>query len=61
MMDSCSVRPVINRNSSTLSKLPESYTRYLMNGLRKDFDLWGVPIRFNLRGGKNPFEKRKKI
>ena len=40
-----------------LSKLPESYVRYLMNGLRKDFELWGVPIRFSLRGGKNPFEK----
>ncbi|HUR44187.1 MAG TPA: ribosome biogenesis GTPase Der [Aestuariivirga sp.] len=40
-----------------LSKLPESYVRYLMNGLRKDFELWGVPIRFSLRGGKNPYEK----
>ena len=40
-----------------LSKMPESYTRYLMNGLRKDFDLPGVPIRFSLRGGKNPFDK----
>jgi len=39
-----------------LSKLPESYTRYLMNNMRKDFDLWGVPIRFSLRGGKNPYE-----
>ena len=42
-----------------LSKMPESYTRYLMNGLRKDFELWGVPIRFSLRGGKNPFDKDK--
>lgn len=40
-----------------LSKMPESYVRYLMNGLRKDFELWGVPIRFSLRGGKNPFDK----
>lgn len=40
-----------------LSKMPESYTRYLMNGMRKDFDLGGVPIRFSLRGGKNPFDK----
>ena len=39
------------------ASLPDSYTRYLMNGLRKDFDLWGVPIRFSLRGGKNPFDK----
>jgi GTP-binding protein len=42
-----------------LSKLPESYLRYLMNGLREDFELWGVPIRFSLRGGKNPFDKKR--
>ena len=40
-----------------LSKMPESYVRYLMNGLREAFDLKGVPIRFSLRGGKNPFDK----
>ena len=40
-----------------LSKMPESYVRYLMNGLRETFDLGGVPIRFSLRGGKNPFDK----
>ncbi len=40
-----------------LSKLPTSYVRYLMNGLRKDFELDGVPIRFSLRGGKNPYDK----
>ncbi len=40
-----------------LSKLPESYQRYMMNELRKDFDLAGTPIRFSLRGGKNPYEK----
>jgi GTP-binding protein len=39
-----------------LNKLPESYLRYLMNGLRADFGLGGVPIRFALRGGKNPYE-----
>ncbi|MCA3554611.1 ribosome biogenesis GTPase Der [Aestuariivirga sp.] len=40
-----------------LSKMPESYVRYLMNGLRESFDLGGTPIRFSLRGGKNPFDK----
>ncbi|MFN0194789.1 MAG: ribosome biogenesis GTPase Der [Aestuariivirga sp.] len=40
-----------------LRKLPDSYLRYLMNGLRASFDLAGVPIRFSLRGGKNPFDK----
>jgi GTPase len=40
-----------------LKKLPETYLRYLRNGLRSTFDLDGTPIRFNLRGGKNPYEK----
>ena len=35
--------------------LPESYVRYLINGLRNTFDLPGVPIRINPRGGKNPY------
>jgi GTP-binding protein len=40
-----------------LKALPESYLRYLTNGLREAFDLAGTPIRFVLRGGKNPFAK----
>jgi GTP-binding protein len=35
--------------------LPESYLRYLAVGLRDAFDLWGVPIRFHVRQGKNPY------
>jgi GTP-binding protein len=35
--------------------LPESYARYLVNGLRDDFDLPGVPIRIVMRKPKNPF------
>ncbi|MEQ8666158.1 MAG: ribosome biogenesis GTPase Der [Rhodospirillales bacterium] len=36
-------------------KLPESYVRYLINGLRDAFGLDGVPIRILLRKGKNPY------
>jgi GTP-binding protein len=36
-------------------ELPESYSRYLVNGLRDDFGLLGVPIRFGLRKRKNPY------
>lgn len=43
-----------------LSKLPQSYSRYLMNGLRESFELWGTPIRFSLRGGKNPYESDRR-
>jgi len=35
--------------------LPESYQRYLINGLRDAFDLQGVPIRLYVRGGRNPY------
>ncbi|MEM6466138.1 MAG: GTP-binding protein, partial [Pseudomonadota bacterium] len=36
--------------------LPKDYQRFLVNGLRRDFDMPGVPIRLMLRGGDNPFE-----
>jgi GTP-binding protein len=39
-----------------MAQLAESYRRYLVNGLRKDFDLPGVPIRLVLRKGKNPYD-----
>lgn len=35
--------------------LPAAYQRYLVNGLRQDFDMPGTPIRLWVRGGKNPF------
>lgn len=37
--------------------VPDAYTRYLQNNLRADFDLWGIPLRFTYRGGKNPYIK----
>ncbi|MCE8511141.1 ribosome biogenesis GTPase Der [Ruegeria pomeroyi] len=43
-------------------KMPESYSRYLVNGLRADFDMPGTPIRLTLRGqgDKNPYKGRRK-
>jgi GTP-binding protein len=35
--------------------LPDSYLRYLAAGLRETFDLGGVPIRFHVRHGENPY------
>lgn len=35
--------------------LPDSYNRYLINGLRDDFDLHGVPIRLIVKTSKNPY------
>ena len=47
---------------SNPSKLPTSYSRYLVNGLREAFDLPGTPIRLTMRSqaDKNPFKNRKK-
>jgi GTP-binding protein len=43
-------------------KMPASYTRYLVNGLRLDFDMPGTPIRLFMRGqgDRNPYKGRKK-
>ncbi|MBN9788766.1 ribosome biogenesis GTPase Der [Pseudonocardia sp. TMWB2A] len=35
--------------------LPESYRRYLLNGIRRDLDFGAVPVRLTLRAPKNPF------
>jgi GTP-binding protein len=40
--------------------LPESYTRFLTRGLRTMFDLQGVPIRWQMKKGENPYEDKKK-
>lgn len=40
--------------------VPESYIRYMINGLRNDFDMPGVPVRIHLRASENPFENKKK-
>jgi GTP-binding protein len=40
--------------------LPQSYVRYLINGLREAFDLPGIPIRLAFREPKNPYAGRKR-
>ncbi|MCY1668119.1 ribosome biogenesis GTPase Der [Rhizobium sp. SL86] len=40
--------------------VPESYLRYLINGLRADFQMPGVPVRIHLRAAENPFENKRK-
>lgn len=39
------------------SELPDAYIRYLENGLREDFGLSGVPLRLQMRKGRNPYAK----
>jgi GTPase len=52
--------PTFSLFGNQLEHLPESYVRYLMNAIRESFDLWGTPLRFNRRGGRNPFDRGKR-
>src|SRR5436305_1527548 len=45
---------------SRADAIPESYLRYLINGLRDTFDLPGTPLRVTLREKDNPFSGRAK-
>jgi len=38
-------------------ELPKAYRRFIVNGLRKDFNIPSVPIRLLVRASKNPFVK----
>ena len=39
------------------TELPDAYLRYLGNGMREDFELDGVPLRLQMRKGRNPYVK----
>jgi GTP-binding protein len=53
--------PTFYLSCSRPEALPDAYRRYLVNGLREDFDLAGVPIRLMLRAEKNPYEGRRRL
>jgi GTPase len=40
-----------------VDQLPDSYLRYLTNGLRKELGFGSVPIRLSARASRNPFDK----
>jgi GTP-binding protein len=42
---------------SRASELPESYRRYLVNGIREAFELMATPVRLIVRQNKNPFNE----
>lgn len=42
---------------SQAGELPDTYKRYILNALRADFDLKGVPVRLLIRTSKNPFSE----
>jgi len=41
-----------------LDMLPESYRRYLINGIRRELGFDAVPIRLTLRSAKNPYARK---
>ena len=45
---------------SRAATMPETYRRYLVNGLREAFDLPGTPVRLTLRAKDNPYAGRKR-
>jgi GTP-binding protein len=45
--------------TSRADAVGDAYRRYLVNRLREDFNLPGVPIRLTLREKKNPYARRK--
>jgi len=46
--------------ASRASALPETYRRYLINGLRDNFALPGTPVRLTLRTKANPYVARRR-
>lgn len=50
--------PTFTLFCSKAADLPEDYRRYLINGIRQDFDLPATPVRLYLRQGDNPFHDK---
>lgn len=48
--------PTFVLKCSRADRLPDSYKRYLVNGIREDFDLPGTPIRLFVKADKNPYD-----
>ncbi|HEY0414461.1 MAG TPA: ribosome biogenesis GTPase Der [Allosphingosinicella sp.] len=42
-----------------VDQLPDSYLRYLVNGIRKELGFGAVPVRLTARASRNPFDKDK--
>jgi GTP-binding protein len=39
-----------------VDQLPDSYGRYLLNSMRRDFKMAPIPLRLNFRGSNNPYK-----
>lgn len=52
--------PTFMVSSSRADALPDSYVKYLINSIRKEFNLDAVPIRLFIRKTENPYANKKK-
>jgi GTP-binding protein len=48
--------PIIVVHGNQVSKLPDSYKRYMMNYFRRSLKVVGTPIQIRFQEGENPFE-----
>ena len=51
--------PTFKLFSNDPNSVSDAYRRYLLNTLREDFKMPGVPIRMNYDKSDNPYAKRK--
>lgn len=51
--------PIIVIHGNQLDSLPESYKRYLSNSFVEQLGLIGTPVKFEFKGGTNPYKDRK--
>lgn len=51
--------PVIVIHGNQTHAVPDSYTRYLMNGFRKKLRMEGTPLQIEYRTGENPYKEKK--
>jgi len=47
--------PTFTLHGTRVADLPASYKRYLINRMREDFDLPGIPLRLRFKAPKNPY------
>ena len=43
-----------------VDQLPDTYLRYLVNGIRRELGFGAVPVRLQARASRNPFGRRRK-
>ena len=48
---------ILEAFGNRVDQLPDSYLRYLINGIRRELDFGSVPVRLHARSSRNPFDR----